>query len=353
MTLKRTRAPGGQHRRAAGKARSALPNITLPAAAARLRHPRRVRTESSKTLFKVLRAIRAAPREGEHRRKKPPLRPRGRGNGQPLSRGETQAARRPFSGERYSGTSGAQPGGRPPAAAMPGKAPQGRGALAKVGPPRPAPPARPPRRGRRAAPGPAAAPPQGREAWRSALQCPPPPAPHSHQLPPVRPSSSFFSEFQMNFFQFPSPSLAFPRAMVSGRGAAGENERRIGGAPAGTPRPGLEEAWVLPPALRGGRRRWPGGGRYRELRRRRAKEKRAEPTGHRAAALPARRAPSYTPPAPAPPAARPMGAGGGARGRGTRRAGRCQAGGVGLVRGSCGARARAGGRARRCGAASG
>lgn len=36
---------------------------------------------------------------------------------------------------------------------------------------------------------------------------------YSHQLPPVLPKNSFFSEFQMNFFQLPSPSLAFPRAM--------------------------------------------------------------------------------------------------------------------------------------------
>lgn len=64
----------------------------------------------------------------------------------------------------------------------------------------------------------------------------------------------------MNFFQLPSPSLAFPRAMVSGRGAAGESERRIGRAPAGTPRPGLGvNVGGLPPALRGDRRRWPGG----------------------------------------------------------------------------------------------
>lgn len=56
-----------------------------------------------------------------------------------------------------------------------------------------------------------------------------PPVPHSHQLPPVRPSSSFFSEFQMNFFQLPSPSLAFPRAMASERGAAEGMGRREGG----------------------------------------------------------------------------------------------------------------------------
>jgi hypothetical protein len=37
-----------------------------------------------------------------------------------------------------------------------------------------------------------------------------------HQLPPVLPKNSFFSEFQMNFFQLPS-SLAFPRAMVAGQ----------------------------------------------------------------------------------------------------------------------------------------
>lgn len=39
-------------------------------------------------------------------------------------------------------------------------------------------------------------------------------APYLHQLPPVLPRNSFFSEFQMNFFQPPS-SLAFPRAMVA------------------------------------------------------------------------------------------------------------------------------------------
>lgn len=40
--------------------------------------------------------------------------------------------------------------------------------------------------------------------------------PYLHQLPPVLPKNSFFSEFQMNFFQLPS-SLAFPRAMVAGQ----------------------------------------------------------------------------------------------------------------------------------------
>lgn len=40
--------------------------------------------------------------------------------------------------------------------------------------------------------------------------------PYLHQLPPVLPRNSFFSEFQMNFFQPPS-SLAFPRAMVAGQ----------------------------------------------------------------------------------------------------------------------------------------
>lgn len=39
-------------------------------------------------------------------------------------------------------------------------------------------------------------------------------APYLHQLPPVLPKNSFFSEFHMNFFQLPS-SLAFPRAMVA------------------------------------------------------------------------------------------------------------------------------------------
>lgn len=43
-----------------------------------------------------------------------------------------------------------------------------------------------------------------------------PRAPYLHQLPPVLPKNSFFSEFQMNFFQPPS-SLAFPRAMVAGQ----------------------------------------------------------------------------------------------------------------------------------------
>lgn len=41
-----------------------------------------------------------------------------------------------------------------------------------------------------------------------------PRAPYLHQLPPVLPRNSFFSEFQMNFFQLPS-SLALPRAMVA------------------------------------------------------------------------------------------------------------------------------------------
>ena len=40
--------------------------------------------------------------------------------------------------------------------------------------------------------------------------------PYLHQLPPVLPKNSFFSEFQINFFQLPS-SLAFPRAMVAGQ----------------------------------------------------------------------------------------------------------------------------------------
>lgn len=38
-----------------------------------------------------------------------------------------------------------------------------------------------------------------------------------HQLPPVLPINSFFSEFQINFFQFPEPSFAFPGAMSENR----------------------------------------------------------------------------------------------------------------------------------------
>lgn len=154
----------------------------------------------------------------------------------------------------------------------PGKETQGRGALAKVGPPqapsrgrgptfphprphlrsnlggqRPTPPFPPPPpapRGdasRRSRPRPPPRGPQprrsrrrrgaaGRAAVPAASPPPPdpaspPPARHSHQLPPVRPSSSFFSEFQMNFFQLPSPSLAFPRAMASG--GAGERRGKV------------------------------------------------------------------------------------------------------------------------------
>ncbi|XP_072193769.1 dermatopontin isoform X2 [Excalfactoria chinensis] len=130
MTLKRTRAPGGQHGRAAGKARGALPNITPPAAVARLRHPRFACTRKRQT--PPARKGQQMRREGEHRLAEPPPPPRGRAEGRPFSRGEAQVAGRSFFGEGRSGRSGAQPGGRPPAAAtMPGKAPQGRGALAK------------------------------------------------------------------------------------------------------------------------------------------------------------------------------------------------------------------------------
>lgn len=286
--------------------------------------------------------------EGEHRRAEPPP-PRGRAKGQPLSRGEAQRQLGvlPPGKRRAAETGRSREAARPPRRCR-GRRPKDEAPSprsAHPAPPRPAPPARPPRRGRRAAPGPAAAPPQGREAWRPALQCPPPPAPHSHQLPPVRPSSSFFSEFQMNFFQLPSPSLAFPRAMVSGRGAAGESERRIGRAPAGTPRPGLGvNVGGLPPALRGDRRRWPGGTgeRYRGAAAAATGEE-EESGAHRARSGRAPRPPRpfiYTAGS-RPPAARPMGAGGGARGRGAGRGGRGPAGGVGLVRGSCGARARA------------
>lgn len=81
--------------------------------------------------------------EGEHRRAEPPP-PRGRAKGQPLSRGEAQRQLGvlPPGKRRAAETGRSREAARPPAAAMPGKAPQGRGALAKVGPPRPA-PARP------------------------------------------------------------------------------------------------------------------------------------------------------------------------------------------------------------------
>lgn len=52
----------------------------------------------------------------------------------------------------------------------------------------------------------------GKAKERAATAAPEPP--YLHQLPPVLPKNSFFSEFQMNFFQLPS-SLAFPRAMVA------------------------------------------------------------------------------------------------------------------------------------------
>lgn len=56
---------------------------------------------------------------------------------------------------------------------------------------------------------------RGRAPWRQALGGELR-TPYLHQLPPVLPRNSFFSEFQMNFFQPPS-SLAFPRAMVAGQ----------------------------------------------------------------------------------------------------------------------------------------
>lgn len=63
--------------------------------------------------------------------------------------------------------------------------------------------------------------------------------PYLHQLPPVLPRNSFFSEFQMNFFQPPS-SLAFPRAMVAGqqlpRGCSGTAACALGPLPLGAGR---------------------------------------------------------------------------------------------------------------------
>lgn len=64
-----------------------------------------------------------------------------------------------------------------------------------------------------------------------------PGARYLHQLPPVLPRNSFFSEFQMNFFQLPS-SLARPRAMPAAqtlllrllRGRGVRKEGRCGGS---------------------------------------------------------------------------------------------------------------------------
>lgn len=68
-------------------------------------------------------------------------------------------------------------------------------------------------------PAPAARPAQGRASGRPGAA-----GPHLHQLPPVLPRNSFFSEFQMNFFQLPS-SLAFPRAMAAGQRGGSGGER--------------------------------------------------------------------------------------------------------------------------------